>query len=134
MALQPLEHAAGLDAENEFSLGLECQVLHQRGDGVGARAEAGAVDLLRLAAVEVGVVDDQLARHGAAMLVRDIAQLFAADTVDREHRLDVVHDGIRLVLFREVRLSPVLRLVVSVPLRGEIIGADQLLGERHHLQ
>jgi hypothetical protein len=70
----------------------------------------------------------------ATVLVGDVAELLAAHALHGEHRLDVVHDHVRLALLVEHRLAPVLRLVVSVPLRREVAGLDELFRQRHHLE
>ena len=103
-------------------------------DRVGARAEARAVDALDDAGLAVRVEHDELAGHGAAVLVGDEAQLLARRAAHREQRLDVVHHRVRLDLVVEARLLPVLALVVGVSLGGEVVALDQLLREAHHAQ
>ena len=79
VALQPLEHTARLDRQDELRLGLELEVLDRGGDRVGAAAEPGAVDPLDLAGLEVRIEHDQLAGDRAAVLVGDEAELLAVD-------------------------------------------------------
>ena len=61
MALQTLEHALGLDAQNELRLALELQVLDPRRHRVGARAKAGAIDGDLFPRLFVSIDDRQLA-------------------------------------------------------------------------
>jgi hypothetical protein len=56
---QALEHAGGLDAEDELRVGLELAGARPSGDRVGAAAEARAVDAQRLAGLAVAVDDDE---------------------------------------------------------------------------
>src|SRR5262249_49914573 len=79
VALEALEDAAGLDREDELRVGLEGELLDARGDRVGARAEARAVDALDLAGLPVGVEDDEAPGDGAAVLVGDETQLLARE-------------------------------------------------------
>ena len=61
--VEALEHATGLDRQDELGLGSEAQVLDRVGDRVGARAEAGAVDLDPVAGLRVTVDDDQVTSY-----------------------------------------------------------------------
>jgi hypothetical protein len=82
--------------------------------------------------VQSTIDHDERTGHRAPVLLRVEAKLLAGDRVDAEERLDIVHDGIRLRLFVELRLLPVLRDIVGFSLGCEVVIADELLGERHH--
>jgi hypothetical protein len=128
---QALEHAGGLDAEDELGVRLELQLLDRGGHRVGAAAEAGAVDVQGFAGLGVLVDHHQTAGHVAALLLGHEAELLA---VDAEEGLDVLHDRVGLGLLLEARLGPVLRDVVGLSLGGDVVGLDQFLGQGHHLE
>ena len=79
--VQALEHASRLDGEDELCVGLKLQVLDRVGDGVGARAEGGAVDADGLPRLSVSVDDDEVPRDGAAVLLGVVAELLAAEAL-----------------------------------------------------
>src|SRR5512139_2179545 len=109
-------------------------MLDERWYGILPGAEPRAVDLLYLAGLQIRVVNDELAGDRPPMLVGDVAELLPTDPENREHGLDIVHDGVRLGLLVEVRFTPILRLVVRVSLRREVVRLDELLRQRHHLE
>ncbi len=128
---EPLEHPRRLDHQDEIGVGLEREVLDRDRDRVGAAPELRAVDLELLPGVPVLVDDDELPRHLAALLLGDEAELLA---VELEEGLDVVHHRVGLGLLVEARVVPVLRDVVRLSLGGDVVGLDELLGERHHAE
>ncbi len=131
MLHQSLEHAGGLDGEDELRLGLELQVLHRGGDTVGPAPEAGAVDAELLAGFAVAIDDDQFARDVAALLLGNEAELLA---VHPKESLDVIHHRIALRLLVEARVVPVFRDVVGLTFGGDVVGFHQLLAEGHHAE
>jgi len=62
------------------------------------------------------------------------SQGLARDILDREHALDVVQHGIRLTLFVELGVAPVLGNIVGLSFGGEVFVGDHFLGQRHQPQ
>jgi hypothetical protein len=114
VAVQPLEHAAGLDREDEFRPGAKFQMFHGAWNSVGAAAEAAAVDFDRLAGPRIAVKHGQLPGDRSAMGFRIEAQLFTRQPVRGGQRLDIVHHGIGFRLFVEARVAPVFRNVIGL--------------------
>ncbi len=56
---QAMEHAGRLNGQHEARLGCKLQILHRRRDGVGARAEARAVDGQLIPCIPIDIGDDQ---------------------------------------------------------------------------
>ena len=126
---ETLKHARGLYGQNEFSLGLEFQVLDRDRDGVRSRTEFGTVDTQGFAAVRLAVDHDELAGDLAALFFGDESELLA---IDLEQSLDIVDDGIRFRLLIEARLVPVLGDVVGLSLGHDFVVFDERLGLGHH--
>ena len=128
---QPLEHPRRLDGQNELGLRLELQLLHRGGNAVGAAAEAGAVDAQLLSGFPVAIDHDEFSGDVAALFLGNEAQLLA---VDAKQGFDVVHHRVAFRLLVEAGVVPVLRDVVGLSLRGDVVGLHQLLAEGHHAE
>ena len=106
----------------------------ERGDAVGAAPEVGAIDLDRLPGDGVSIDHDESPRDRAAVRLGIKAEVLARQTLPRGDRLDVVHDGVRLGLFVETAVAPVLADVIGLALGGEIIALDHGARRRHQAQ
>ena len=124
MIVEALKHAAGFDGEHETCIGAEAQMLDRARNAVGPAPEVGAVDLDRAPRRRISVDHGEPAGHRAAVRFGIEAQLLARQAVHRRHRLDVVHDGVRLGLLVEAAIAPVLADVIGLALGGEIVVLD----------
>ena len=107
-------------------------MLHRNRYRIRPRSEFRAVDSQFIAAVAVCVVDHQITGDFASLLLWHEAQLLA---VDRKKGLDVVEHRIALGLLGEAHLLvPTLGHVIGLALGGDIVGLDQILRQRDHLQ
>ncbi len=128
---QPLEHACGFDGEHESGFGFELQMLDGDGDGVCSGAEFGAVDAELFAGIGIAVYDGELAGDFSALFLWNESELLA---VDLEQRFHVVDDGVRLRLFVEAGIVPVLGDVVGLPLGHDFVVFDEGFGLGHHAE
>ena len=131
VVVEPRKHASGFDGQDELGLGFELEVFHRGGDGVGPRPHGRAVDADLFPGVAVPVDDGQFAGQSPAVFFRAIAQLFASEALEASQGLDVVHDRVGLGLLVEFGLVPVLRDVVGLSLRREVVVFDHLFREGH---
>ncbi len=128
---QPLEHTLGLDGQDKLGLGLKLQFLHHGRDAIGPGAEATTIDRDLPFRASVLVDDNQLAGDLPSMFVGTEVESFA---VDRQHRLHVVHNRVGLFLGGKGRLTPVVGLVIRLPLGRMTLRANQLHAHRQHLE
>ena len=103
----------------------------ERGYAVGAAPQVGAIYLDCLPRHGVSIDHDEPPRHRAAVRLGIKPEVFPRQTLPRGDRLDVVHDGVRLSLFVETAVAPVLADVIGFALGGEIVALDHGARRRH---
>ena len=75
VTLRSLENTSGFDGERELGAGFKTQMLDGSGNGIGATAEACAVNAFDLSGFQIGIEDHQIPSHSSAMLIGHKAQL-----------------------------------------------------------
>src|SRR5664280_2351897 len=124
MIIEALKHATGFNGEHETCIGPEAQMFDRARNAIGPTPQVGAVDLDGLFRRGISVDHGEPTRDRAAVGFRVEAQLLARQPVHRRHSLDVVHNGVRLGLFVEAAITPVLADVINLTLGGKIVMLD----------